>query len=423
MTRVDVLGIGFGPSNIAMAIAFEESHPELSVMFVETKESFSWHENLMFPEAEMQVSFLKDLISMRNPQSRYTFLSYLHARGRLHEFINLRTFFPTRVEFNDYYEWVADQFSSKVTYGSSVESVTRVGPEDLLVSVRNHVDGTLTEIVTGSLIVANGGSPHVPDNTVLGPRLFHASESRARLELLFPDRDSPYAFNIVGGGQTTADLFIYLSSQYPNASITTSIRAFAMRPEDDTHFVNELFFPEMPDWFYQAAPEVRSKVLAEYASAAHSGASYDLIPRIYRTRYEARVTGSDRYRFDRLVEFVGGTSSEHSAEATYRSLENSQITTSSYDAVILATGYRYPSPLPLLDGVGDYLETDSHGSYRINRDYSVSTTEDIGPRIFLQGYAESTHGFSEVLLSLMPERAAEIADSVARSRALLTAAL
>jgi L-ornithine N5-oxygenase len=270
---------------------------------------------------------------------------------------------------------------------------------------------------TKNLVVADGGTPFIPGDTTIGERLFHASESKRRLEKQFPDRLAPYHFNIVGAGQTTADLFVFLSSQYPEASITVSLRGFAMRPEDDTHFVNELFSPEMPDWFYSTSAEAREKVLRDYASAAHSGASYDLIPRIYRTRYEARVVGSDRYRFDRLVQYVGGASGSDHAEVRYRSVEDGTERCERYDAVILATGYRYPTPLSFLQGAADLFETDDTGRYLLNRDYSVRTADSNGPKVFLQGYAESTHGFSEILLSLMPHRAAEIVESAAEASA------
>ena len=42
--------------------------------------------------ATMQVSFLKDLVTLRNPRSAFTFVNYLHSVGRLDEFINLGSF-------------------------------------------------------------------------------------------------------------------------------------------------------------------------------------------------------------------------------------------------------------------------------------------------------------------------------------------
>jgi L-ornithine N5-oxygenase len=60
--------------------------------------------------SELQISFLKDLVTLRNPTSPYSFVNYLKAHGRLVDFINLGTFYPCRMEFNDYLRWVAGQF-------------------------------------------------------------------------------------------------------------------------------------------------------------------------------------------------------------------------------------------------------------------------------------------------------------------------
>ena len=62
---------------------------------------------MLIEDATMQVSFLKDLVTMRNPTSAFSFVSYLHERGRLVDFINHKTLFPLRIEFHDYLEWAA----------------------------------------------------------------------------------------------------------------------------------------------------------------------------------------------------------------------------------------------------------------------------------------------------------------------------
>lgn len=104
MKRLESVGVGFGPSNIALAIALDErgsSGKATGHAFFDSRTEPDWHPGLMFEDATMQVSFLKDLITMVNPRSRYTFLNYIHAKGRIHEFINLRTFHPRRTEFED----------------------------------------------------------------------------------------------------------------------------------------------------------------------------------------------------------------------------------------------------------------------------------------------------------------------------------
>ncbi|BBZ74665.1 hypothetical protein MANY_00020 [Mycolicibacterium anyangense] len=111
---LDFVGVGFGPSNLALAIAVEEFSAQcpagvaINAEFIEAKPEFGWHTGMLIPGATMQISFLKDLVTQRNPQSEFSFLSYLTERGRLSEFINYKTFFPTRLEFHDYLSWAAE---------------------------------------------------------------------------------------------------------------------------------------------------------------------------------------------------------------------------------------------------------------------------------------------------------------------------
>ncbi|MEU9474362.1 SidA/IucD/PvdA family monooxygenase [Streptomyces sp. NPDC048191] len=417
----DLVGIGFGPSNLAVAIALEESGRPLRSLFFDRKPGFAWHSGLMFDGAEMQVSFTKDLITMCNPRSRYSFLNYLAEQGRdrLAKFINLRTFYPTRVEFNDYYAWAAEQFDDIVRWGTEVVEVTAVpgehGTDLLRVLVRDLAGGETSAVLTRNLVIAPGGVPNVPEGVELGERVFHASETRERLETGFGDLSAPYHFNVVGSGQTSADVFMHLRRSYPNARITTNIRGFAMRPEDDTHFVNELFLPEFPDWFYRQSGEFRQRIIDDYGLAAHTGVSYDLIPQIYREYYEDLSSRRGALTLHRLTELVGAHSDADRATATYFHLDSGATSQVDADAVILATGYRYPMPIPALAGLAGHLRMETPERYAIRRDYAIESAEDFRPRIYLQGFAEATHGFSEVLLSLMPVRAAEIIESIAKN--------
>src|ERR1700712_1526142 len=84
----DLVGIGFGPSNLGLAIALEEQGSGLSTRFVERQEAFGWHRGMLLEDATMQISFLKDLVTLRNPASGFSFLAYLKERGRLVDFIN-----------------------------------------------------------------------------------------------------------------------------------------------------------------------------------------------------------------------------------------------------------------------------------------------------------------------------------------------
>src|SRR5262245_58065657 len=99
--EVEILGIGAGPANLAMAVAVEElAGPELAgeTLIIEQHDDIVWQRGMLLPWTQSQVSFLKDLVTLRNPRSEFSFVNYLHAIGRLDEFINLGSFTPYRVE-------------------------------------------------------------------------------------------------------------------------------------------------------------------------------------------------------------------------------------------------------------------------------------------------------------------------------------
>src|SRR5262249_17495551 len=125
--EVDLLAIGAGPANLALAVALEESGPPAlaeRTLLLEQHPDIRWQRDLLLPWARSQVSFLKDLVTLRNPRSRFSFLSFLHDRGRLDEFVNLATFHPYRWEMSDYLQWVADSLATvRVRYDARVERI------------------------------------------------------------------------------------------------------------------------------------------------------------------------------------------------------------------------------------------------------------------------------------------------------------
>ena len=163
MKIYDLIGIGFGPSNIALAITLDEKKQaghHVESFFIEKQPSFAWHANMMLDNAHMQVSFLKDLATMRNPSSHFTFVNYLHQKNRLQDFINLKTFFPSRHEFNDYLAWAAAHFDHCCAYGEEVIEVLpeKIGDEVSLLRIRSRDHRQeVHERLARSLVVSIGG--------------------------------------------------------------------------------------------------------------------------------------------------------------------------------------------------------------------------------------------------------------------------
>src|SRR3546814_158568 len=90
----------------------------------------AWHPGMLLDGATMQIAFPKDLVTFRNPQSGYSFFSYLFEQGRLVDFVNHQTFFPTRHEFNDYLCWAARRVDADVQFGTTVDGVEGIKNSD-----------------------------------------------------------------------------------------------------------------------------------------------------------------------------------------------------------------------------------------------------------------------------------------------------
>lgn len=427
----DLVGVGFGPANLALAAYIHEEceegrMPPVTSLFLERREGFEWHPDMLIDGTRIQLSFLKDLVTLRNPRSRFSFLCYLADRERLADFVNLREFFPTRIEFNDYYRWVAAQVKDLVRFDRTVTAIEPVpGPDgeiEMLRITARTGDGREETRLARNLVVAPGGRPFVPKGVELdGERVFHCRDFLGTVESRFPDKNAPYRFVVVGSGQSAAEIFQYLYTTYPRARVTATLRRYAYKPADESHFVNEIFNPDTVDFLYDLPGDVRSRVIDDHYDTNYSAVDLGLIREIYSTLYERRVQGLNGVEVRNLLELIEVERGGDTVLARYRDLSSDRIETLEADGMVLATGYsRNPRP-KLLEPLTPYLEVGSGDCWEVERDYRVRTVAGFRPKVFLQGLCESTHGLSDTLLSVLPLRAGEIVGSVLEDLGATTA--
>lgn len=418
-TVVDVLGVGFGPANLALAVALAETAPRQRVLFVEQKAGFGWHPGMLLSGARAQVPFFKDLATLRDPTSRFSYLNWLHQRGLLFQFIASRDFTPLRSELDAYYRWAADQFADQVMYGHRVvalepDSVDRGGRVELIRAVLEDAGtGEQTTVRARSAVLAPGGTPYLPPCAagLDSPRVFHTSVFAETLQREYPDRAAPYRFLVVGSGQSAGDCTRYLLDEYPQATVDWVVRGFAPRPLDESPFVNEVFDPEARELMLSLTQPQRDALLAEHHHANYSAVDEPLLVDLYRRRFNDAVLGRTRLRMSPFHELVQLTVDGARATAGLRHRLTGQSAVRPADGVVLATGYRR-SPA-LLAGLVPYVQAAPDGTPTVGADYRLRTGPDFGPAVFLQGLSEASHGPSETLLSLLAVRAGEIAGRLA----------
>lgn len=414
----DLIGVGFGPSNIALAIALDEKrqHGQLvDAVFIEKQPGFVWHKDMLLDNAHMQISFIKDLATLRNPSSRFTFLNYLHQKQRLQDFVNLKTFFPSRHEFNDYLGWAAAHFDDRCAYGESVFEVTPEvrGNEVQLLRVRSHLsDGSIQERLTRNLVVSVGGAPNIPagfQSLREDPRVLHSSSYLGAIAKHAKAR----RIAVVGAGQSAAEIFMDLQN-HPNApEVDLIMRARSIKPSDDSPFVNEIFNADFTDFVYNRSGPERVELLEEFWHTNYAAPDLELIQQIFNVFYRQRVAGTAHHRFLRRHEVSSVRATAEGIQLSLHDLNSDQLASNSYDAVVLATGYRRDSHKTLLSPLAPYL-----GDYTVDRDYRLQTKQSFKPCIFLQGACEMSHGLSDTLLSVTAIRSEEIGRALLNTQQL-----
>lgn len=413
---LDLIGVGCGPSNLALAIALEEqekSRKTLDMLFLDKQADYQWHGNTITSQSELQISFLKDLVSLRNPTSPYTFVNYLQKHGRLLDFINLNTFYPCRMEFSDYLRWVADQFSDQCRYGEEVVSIEPVisnGYIDTLRVLSCDTDGKESVRQARSVVVSAGGTARVPElfkSFAMNERVFHHSTYLSSMAKLSDVTDKPMRVAIIGSGQSAAEAFIDLNDNYPQAKVDMILRSMDLKPADSSPFVNEIFAPEITDLMFGSTPAERERLLTEYHHTNYSVVDIPMIDQIYGILYRQKVSGDARHGFRNSSVVEQATANGEQIELAVRNTRTGEQDVTAYDVVILATGYERKQHLDLLAPLSEYL-----GDYAVDRNYRVQADERCRTPIYLQGCCEASHGLSDSLLSILATRSEEVATSL-----------
>jgi L-ornithine N5-monooxygenase len=418
----DVVGVGFGPSNLGLAVALEEHNQgaapgggrPLTGRFFERQAGFGWHSGMLLENATVQVSFLKDLVTMRNPASGFSFVAYLHEQGRLADFINHKILFPLRIEFNDYFAWAAGRLGHLVSYGREVSEVRPV-IEDGVITGFDVTVGRPTKQVdvyrTRNVVVAAGLVPHLPEGVAGSDRIWHNSQLLPRVETL-DTGPPPRRFVVVGAGQSAAETTEFLSQRFPEAEVCAVFARYGYTPADDSSFTNRIFDPEAVDTFYDSPEDVKRMLCRYHRNTNYSVVDGELIDALYRRTYMDKVLGRRRLRVLNASRVVDLEESTTGVRVVVEYLPDGGLTALEADAIVYATGYRPADPMRILGRTGRLCRHDGAGRLSIGRDHRLDLTIPSRAGLFLTGGSEHAHGLSSTLLSNVAVRAGEILGSL-----------
>ncbi|MGW1728815.1 lysine N(6)-hydroxylase/L-ornithine N(5)-oxygenase family protein [Streptomyces sp. NPDC002306] len=420
----DVVGIGFGPSNLSLAISLEEHHANVltnpvTSAFFEKQPQFGWHRNMLLPSATMQISFLKDLVTFRNPVSRFSFISFLHAHGRLAQFVNRKDFFPTRQEFHQYLEWAESNMTNVVTYSSAVTAIRRpepgsgAAPGCVQVEIRDTGDGSVRQVNAHNVVISTGLQPRMPEGVERDERVWHSSQFLSKYREADPARLRSVA--VVGAGQSAAEITKFLHAQLPHAQVHAVFPSYGYSIADDTPFANQIFDAEAVDDYYHGNTATREAFWRYHRNTNYGVVDDADIRALYQIAYDEDVSGTKRLHFHNQTKVKSVVRDPHTARVLLQRLDGRQRELD-VDAIVFATGYATMDPTPLLGDLDRHCLRDEDGRHRVTRGYRLVTTPELTCGIYLQGGTEHTHGLTSSLLSNIAVRSGEIADAVVKER-------
>ncbi|MEU0519953.1 SidA/IucD/PvdA family monooxygenase [Streptosporangium sp. NPDC006007] len=414
--EVELLALGAGPSNLALAVALEELAPELATrtLIIEQHENVAWQRGMLLPWTQSQVSFLKDLVTLRNPQSKFSFVNYLHSVGRLNEFVNLGSFTPYRMEISDYLLWVAESLAQvRIEYDRRCVAIEPVLSHDGQVERWTVRLGDGSTIACRTLVVGAGRDAHIPEVFTALPRerIIHSTEYSQGVARL--DHDAPQRVAVIGGAQSAAEMLWAVHQGMPNAQCTMVMRSIGLNGYESSKFTNELFYASFIDEFHGSRPEARRQLLGEMHRTNYAGLSPGLLETLYRQIYLERLTGEERIRMITMAEVSEARMEGGEVVLTLTDRKSGRRDELPCDVVLLGTGFdrRMPSLVREMAVKAGLDEID------VDRFYKLTLPAGSGAACYLQGVNEDTHGIADSLLSALASRAEEIVGHIQESRA------
>ncbi|MCM0677091.1 SidA/IucD/PvdA family monooxygenase [Micromonospora phytophila] len=401
MSTHDFIAIGLGPYNLGLA-CLTEPISDLDGLFLEARADFDWHPGMLLESTRLQTPFIADLVTLADPTSPYSFLSYLKESGRLYPFYIRESFFPLRSEYNDYCRWAAAKLTS-VRFGHHVTRVEYDRADDRYV-VHATVAGEPVTHRARHLVLGTGTPPHLPDACRdLGGDALHNSRYLQSRQALRAKR----SITVVGSGQSAAEIYHDLLGDidaygYQLNWVTRSPRFF---PLEYTKLTLEMTSPDYVDYFH-ALPEATRYRLESAQKNLFKGINADLINDIYDLLYARSISGPVRTRLITNTALTTVAYDEPSGTYTLglRNVEQGRDFTLDTEGLVLATGYHYRVP-EFLAPVRDRIRWDSHGRYEVARNYSIDHT---GRGIFLQNAGTHAHSITSPDLGMGPYRNAWI---------------
>jgi putrescine N-hydroxylase len=418
---LDLLGVGIGPFNLSLA-AMSDRVPDLRTAFFEREKIFRWHPGLLIEDTTLQVPFLADLVSLVDPSSPWSFLSYLRAVERLYPFYFSERFHISRVEYDAYCRWVSESLAH-CHFGYQVNSVTWEDEREVFAIDYTCTDAAGTEVAAGrrwarNVVLAIGTEPSVPAalrHLVEGGEggdcvAIHSADYLTHRESLL----SLPNVTVVGSGQSGAEIFLDLLRARPQGheGLRWISRSPAFSPMEYSKLGLEQFTPDYTRFFRGLTSRTRDELLPKQWQL-YKAISAETIGKIHDELYRRTAGGGWP---DALLcpatTVRGGRARNGRIDLEIEHIQQGSSLTLTTDAVVFATGYTDRSLDALLHGVAGDLVRDQSGRPLVDAENRLVLAHSIRGSVFVQNAERHTHGVGSPDLGLAAWRSAVILNAV-----------
>ncbi|EQC47404.1 lysine N(6)-hydroxylase/L-ornithine N(5)-oxygenase family protein [Bacteriovorax sp. Seq25_V] len=402
---LDLIGIGIGPFNLSLASLLSKTN--LSSKFFDLQKEFTWHKELHFNDAIMQTSYLKDLVTPVDPTNPQSFLNYLVEKGIFYQFMNTGRKSITRIEFQDYCQWVSRNLADRLLFDTSVENVT-------FKDGNFHLATSNGEYVAKNICIGTGPVPRIPNfaTSHIGKNVFHAKSKNLK------DVDfTAKRVLIVGGGQTGLEIFRNgLQENWGRAdkiSIISDRQTF--QPLDEASFSNDFFTPDFINSFFDVKSEIKEEIVNNQKFMS-DGNTPVYLDDFYNELYLDRFYLKKFTRYEILpMRWVTAMTETPKGDfnVTARNTMHDQDEVASYDIVILATGFETRIP-NCLESLFSNIHFDNNNRPVLEKDYSLRANLPTENRIFAMNFSRHCHGIADPQTSLMAWRSATVINTLTK---------
>lgn len=395
----DLVGIGLGVFNLSLAAQLDENQCE-NVLFLDKQKEVTWHGGLLLESSELQVSFLKDLVTPVDPQSRYTFLNYLNSRNILYQFLNRKTPSISRNQFQQYFRWVANQLTN-IRFNTEVLEVKYDGELFTIVSTEDSYQAR-------NIVLGTGIKGKIPScaKTYQGDDVFHVNRYTQYRSSLAGKRVA-----VVGSGQSSAEVVKDIMDTHENCNIHWYGRRLCFSQLEDNCFVNEFYVPSFVSKFRSMDEEKKHRFIDKF-SMSSDGINQDLLDSLYRLMFERKYFSDSESAYDVQPgqDLVDITKTDAGYELVFKSWFSNKVTNIEVDKVILATGFESGNQSIINHLLGD--DSSPEQALCVNEQFELKWQHQSTNKIYIQNGSKSCIGLADPNLSIAAWRAGMISNNI-----------